>query len=216
MESYAKQVEKLVHAHVVEKLPILGSGDPLDRGALDAGLAELGRALDVLAERTRKAAALAGDRTLNHAVREVTRAMNVKIPVDPTVKSFQSHDFVNRQVQAIRKVGRDQVEEIRKAIVGYEEGTSMRDAITHKLWVSRNRSKLVARTEPMQFAEEQNRMWNRTAGSEAGVYCTRRDELVRHTHALLDGTVHPWTSPPRELGEPNCRCRMVAVEAFRK
>lgn len=212
MDTYAKRVAALVERHVVGALPVVGSGDPLDRAALELGLRTLEEKLAALATRIRPSARAAATRTSQHARREIGRLMKLDVPNDASAK-FAISAFEDIQVERLRKVGRDQVAKIREAIAKYEEGDSMRADITHTLWVSRNRGQLIARHDCHQLHQQTIREWALHAGSTHFVYCTRRDEQVRKTHAAHDGKVYRYSETPKEMGEVNCRCRQLPVEA---
>ena len=139
--------------------------------------------------------------------------MRLQVP-NNVLAEFELEAFVTRQVRRLEIVGTAQTQAIREAIATYREGDSMRQDILHTLWVSRNRGQLIARTEPYKLAQSTVRFWALTVGSEGGYYCTRRDELVRPTHAAHDGKYYRWSETPSTLGEPGCRCRMIPAEAF--
>lgn len=213
MGTYAARVEKLVERHVLSTLPELGSGEGLDLAALEAGLEALQARLDALAETVRRSAGATARRTAQHARSEVSRTMRVQVPYDAR-SNVLTDGFESLQVARLRKVGRDQVAKIREYVAKYEEGTSLRDRILHSLWVARNNSRTVAQTEVLRLHRDNVRYWCQVAGSEQAVYCTRHDELVRPTHAAHDGEVVSWSNPPSTLGEPNCRCQLMPLEAL--
>lgn len=211
MRTYAARVEALVERHVLSTLPVVGSGDELDLEALEGGLQELERRLDALPERSMRTALATGKRISAHGRAEVARMLDVEVPNDLRAQAV-TEGFAQQQMERLRKIGRDQVAKIRQYIAEYQEGDSLRGRITHALWVSRNRSQLVARHESLQLHKKNIAFWSTSAGSEWGVYCTRKDELVRPTHAAHEGKVYRWPGPAT-LEEVNCRCRMVPLEA---
>lgn len=212
MRVYAKTVAQRVQRRVVNALPILGSGDPLDLAALYRGLELLRADLYVLAERLSGPATTAGSRVVEHGRKEASRMLNTTLPEDPATRAMV-RSFAEATVARMRAAADAQVEQIRKAIDEYEEGTSMREAIERATWVSRNRSSFVARDTSYMFHRTTVAYWCRRGGSEWGIYVTARDERVRPTHRAHDGKKFRWDAPPSTLSEPNCRCRMVPVEA---
>jgi hypothetical protein len=208
MANYATRTETLVLRHVVGALPIAGSGDPLDVAALERGLFALEVELGVLAEKLRPNARAAGKRVSTHARRESERLLDLKIPKDIT-DDLMIGEFEDRNVRLLRKLGRRQVAEIRKAIAAHEEGDSMRADILHKLWVARNNGQLIARDQPRRFSREAVMRWSSAAGSEGGIYHTAKDERVRRTHQPHDGKYYRYGEFPSTLQEPGCRCKII-------
>ncbi len=211
MGTYSTRVARAVERRVLSRLPIVGSGDPLDRAALESGLAELQLDLAALADGLRGPATTAGRRVLEHGRKEAQRMLNTALPPDAATRIFV-HDYAENAVLRMKYAGQAQVDQIRKAIEDYVEGDSMRADIEHSLWVSRNRSAFVARDNSYKFHRLAVAEWCARGGSEYGFYVTRRDERVRPGHHANDGKKFRWDSPPATLQEPNCRCRMVPVE----
>jgi uncharacterized protein with gpF-like domain len=212
MSTHAERTRALVERHVLTRLPVLGSGDPLDLTALDDGIQQLHAELEHLASRVRRSARAAATRVSAHGRAEVGRVMRMQVPLDARA-AFTIEAFENQQVDRLRRVARAQVEQIRKAIRTYAEGQSMRERILHSLWVTRNRGQVLARSECYQLHNQIVQEWAVSVGSEGGFYCTRQDELVRAHHAEHDGKYYRWGETPSTLGEPNCRCRMLPAEA---
>lgn len=223
MDTYAARVSTLVEKLVIGKLPIVGSGDPLDRAALDRGLAELQTALDQLAQKARAPAGTAAKRVLEQSRREAARVLKLDVPPSPEREKLAIHDFQKQVVGRLHAAGQAQVARIRKAIAEYEEGASMRKDILDQLWVSRNRGRFIARDECYGLATDTLKMWAQRMGSEEYQWVTCKDDRVRPGHAALDGTTQRWSSPPNTgHGEgnnhpgqaPNCRCRALPVEVL--
>jgi hypothetical protein len=213
MATHTARVEGLINKHVIERLPILGSGDELDVQALQRGLIHLHADMTRLAQSVRRSAGAAFDRATAHAGKEAARILNVNIPYTKDDQERAREAFIERQVRLLQRMADAQVKAIEKAILTYPEGTSLRKRIEKQLYVTRNRGKLIARNEVWKLAESEMRRWAELAGSPGGIYHTRRDELVRPTHRAHDGEYYAWGQEPSTLGEPNCRCRMVPVSA---
>ena len=221
MSTYTTRAEALVERLVLSKLPVVGSGDELDRGALEAGLADLGEQLDVLAERTRRSTQAAANRAAQHARGETQRILNMAIPKrDPRV-TLVAHDFAEAGVARMKRAGVAQVAQIRKNIAAYVEGESMRAEILRALWVTRNRAQAVARGVVYGVQTQLIASYAQAVGGTSYIWCTRRDERVRHGHSALDGRTFRWDAPPNTgngegnnhpSGAVSCRCRALPLE----
>lgn len=213
MATHAERTRKLVERHVLSQLPVLGSGDPLDVAALERGLQELQGALYRLSDRVRRSARAAGERASLHARREVGRIMQVQVPLKDAKAAFAVAEFEQRQVEALKRVARAQVEHIRKAIHTYKEGESMRERILHQIWVTRNRGVLLAHDELHQIHQETVREWSLAVGSEGFIYVDREDNRVRAHHHVHHGKWYRWAEAPGTLQEYGCRCQQLPFEA---
>jgi hypothetical protein len=211
MGTFTNRTEALLLKHVVGALPVVGSGDPLDIVALQQGLEDFRNAAVQMAHSVRRSAGAAFDRATEHSRKQAERILNLRIPKADAALAKDA--FVERQVRLLQRAAEDQAAAVAKAIRQYKEGTSMRQAMVHQLWVTRERGKQIARNEITNLAKEELRRWSVTTGSAGGIYVTRRDELVRPTHAAHDGRFYAWTELPSTLGEINCRCVMIPVES---
>lgn len=203
----AHETEKLV----LSQLPIVGSGDPLDRQALEAGLIALEAKIDGMAEVVRPKMIKAAHR----AEQEAWKAAESLLKVDLPVRSSQSRVlFAERAVTRLKHAGRAQVNLIRRAILDYKEGSSMRRAILDTLWLSKARSRMVARDELWGSYRQAFAEAALLSGSTEGIYVTARDERVRAGHRALEGKMFSWANPPLTFQEPNCRCSLVPAEVL--
>lgn len=212
MRTYANKVERQVERRVLARLPVLGSGDELNVPALEAGLAELQNDLNALANQLREPALRSAKRVSEHGRKEVSRMLQVVVPPNPH-SALVDAEHAQNTVLRMLAAGDAQIAQIRKSIAGYVEGASMRETIKQGLWVSRNRSAFIARDESYKLHRKTVADWAQRTGSTHGIYVTARDERVRETHKANDGKVFRWDEPPTTLSEPNCRCRMLPVEA---
>ena len=221
MRTYAGRVEALMGRLVLSRLPVLGSGDPLDRAAIEGGLLEMEGALDQLAERSRRSAAAAAKRAGSHARREAQRILGMSIPAEDPKAALVAHDFAARGVERMRRVGRAQVAQARKALANYQEGSSLKAELERSLWVSRVRGQLVARDLVFGLQTRMLREYSQAVGGSRFVWHTRHDEFVRPGHQVLDGKEFDWSAPPNTGGgegnnlpgeAPNCRCAAVPVQ----
>lgn len=211
MGTLTNRTERLILKHVVGALPVVGSGDPLDVVALQQGLEAFRNAAIEAAHSIRRSAGAAFDRATEHSRKQAERILNVSIPKEG--RAFEREAFIERQVRLLQRAAEDQAAALAKAIREYKEGESMRQNMLHQLWVTRERSKLVARNEITHLAKQELRTWAEATNSAGGIYVTRRDERVRPTHAAHDGKFYRWTELPSTLAEVNCRCVMLPVES---
>ncbi len=220
MDTYAARVKVLVDRHILSALPVAGSGESLpDMGP---GLLELQTKLDALAARVERSAMAAGKRVSVHGRREAGRMMRVVIPND--IRSDVSIvAFAQNNIQALRKIGRAQVDFVRASIAEYKDGNSLRADIEGTLWVARNRAKLLARDQVQKFHAQTIQEWSLAAGSRRFIWCTVKDERTRPGHSELDGKTFEWANPPSTGGREGnnlpgqaifCRCASIPVEAL--
>lgn len=207
------RAHRLLEHHVVSALPEAGSGDLLDFAAVDRGMANLELDLIAAARAMERNGAAAFRRTTDHARVEAQRILDVKIPVDKQGEEFARRLFAERQVQLFQRAARDQVTQLRRALVEYEDGDSLRALLEHKMWVVRNRSRLIARNEVFKLSELEIERWSKLTGSLGFFYHTAADEKVRETHWAHEGKFYYWDEAPSQMQEVNCRCRKIPAEA---
>jgi SPP1 gp7 family putative phage head morphogenesis protein len=218
MDTYAARVASLVERLVLARLPVVGSGDGLDLVALDRGLEALDVALAELADRSRRSSTAAAKRAAQHARLEAQRILDVSIPKNEPRIPLIVHDFADLGVKRLRLAGQAQVARIRKAIAEHQEGDSLRADIQNALWVSRQRGQMIARDVVHGVQTDLIAGYSLAVGAETYVWCTRRDERVRHGHSVLDGKTFRWDTPPfdgtgnyKPGQAPGCRCRALPV-----
>lgn len=216
-DAYYARVLKLVDKHLLQRLPVLGSGDPLDRTGLQLGLAALQIDLLALAEKTRVPARVAGRRAAESAAKEVGRMMRVSLPKRDARVAALADAFAAENVALMRRIAAAQTARIQKAIDEYVEGESMRATILDATWVARNRANLIGRDQVHKMQDQQVSFWCVELGSEGYIYVDSRDERVRESHREHHGKFFRWDTPP-STGHPGtqiqCRCKAVPVEAF--
>lgn len=176
---------------------------------LEAGLFKLETELLSTSSNAERYAAAAFKRTTDHARVEAQRILGVRIPADLMAQAGAQDSFVGRQVMLLQRATHDQVSALRRVIL---EGGTPAD-LEHKIWVIRNRGRLIARNEVWHLAESEIGRWAQLTGSSGFYYLTARDERVRITHAAHNGEFFYWDQPPSEMSEVNCRCRKVPAEA---
>lgn len=221
MDTYAARVAALAEKHIFSALPVLGSGDLLDRAVMSAAINEFDSAVYSLADRVKGSAAVAGRRVSAHARSEVGRMLNLAVPNDIRAKAAIDQ-FAIRNVELLRNVGARQAQKMREALANYDDASSLRELLKGQLWVSRNQAKLLAYDQPFKFHAETVREWSEAVGSETYIWTTKRDARCRPGHQRLDGSVRNYKNPPdtgRQEGRNNpgqairCRCVAVPVEA---
>lgn len=201
---FAKLADKLLVQHV---LPSIGNGQ-----ALEAAIAVFGRELDAAASQVRDSALPAGKKAVKHAKKEYERIARTILPKETPAHAEQFASIVEL---AYQKIANDQAAMLIKW--ARKPGVTAQD-LRYALWVTRNRTQTVARTETNRWFEFAFRAWNEAAGEEYFIWVTRRDELVRHKHRLLDGKTFAWATGAGPDGilpgqEINCRCKAIPASA---
>jgi len=85
--------------------------------------------------------------------------------------------------------------------------------------VSDSRAELIARDQVLKLNGQIDRQRQQQAGITEYIWRTSRDERVRETHAILDGTRQSWATPPEVApgryehpgGDYQCRCSAEAI-----
>lgn len=163
-----------------------------------------GRLYDILRVADRNAIA-AFNRTTKHARAEVKRILKVQPYLDQDGISTARDSFLAKQIGHLRKAVRDQLQ-------------SFRDRPPQEEYLSRVfrfRMNLISHDEVFKLHEKEVARWAQLAGGATGIYHTHKDERVRPSHAALEGIRFYLDSPPHQLGEPNCRCKLVPELALK-
>jgi len=207
MDTYAERVAAKAERLVVKRL---------EGGDIFGGLAQFELELRDLASNMLRSSRAAARRASDHARSEAARVLNLQIPKpytqDPAVDKFV------RSVEArLLAAAQAQADLIRGVL---EEGKGA-EGVRQALWLSRQRSQLVARDSVYGLQAAALQQWSQNLGSEEFYWSTSKDERVRPGHAALDGRKFRWDDPPNTgRGEGanlpgqarNCRCKAVPVE----
>lgn len=213
---------------LLEQLPRLAETARVEVGVrADAGEGEAARAL--LAELRAKSRDIFGEsrlsslaqqvstRTSRHSQvqlkRQVRSALGVDIlSSDPTLGPLLGQ-FVQSNISLITDIPDVLLRSIERDVLsGFQAGKSSRDiesSIQHRLGVSRNRAKLIARDQVQTLNGQVTALRHKRMGVRRFTWRTSGDERVRQEHETRDGQVYEYDNPPDgELpGEPvNCRC----------
>ncbi len=210
MSDYSEAV-----ARAVERRVLKGTPGPL-------AFFELQQDIDRLAARFSPAGRRAARAVASSGRAEVERMLDVSFRRTPGrvegERAFVAA-FGQRQEQLLNRIGVVQVAKLQELVAA---GAST-DELRHAVWVSRNRAQMVAHNEAHALSTDVVAYWAQEAGSSRFYWVTSRDERVRHGHAVLDGKLFRWDSPPdtgRREGHnlpghpPHCRCRALPEEAL--
>ncbi len=100
---------------------------------------------------------------------------------------------------------------VQQGILAGESTSVIRKEINKIVDVAKHRADTIARTESHRAMTEAIKQSYRDSAVVKEVkYITAGDEVVRPTHASLDGRIFPLNNTPPELQDPNCRCTIVA------
>lgn len=130
----------------------------------------------------------------------------------------------NEQVKLITGIPREAAERVQRlaseAAVKGSSRKALIKAIMETADITEGKAKLIARTETSRAFANLQMVRSQRAGITHYVWRTSNDSVVRHTHRLLNGTVHAWNDPPvceedGTRGHPgqsyNCRCTAIPV-----
>lgn len=100
---------------------------------------------------------------------------------------------------------------IRREISGGGNVQSIKQAIEHRLEVTKARAKLIAEDQVFKLHSDLTMYRAQSVGSDQYIWRTMRDERVRQSHREREGKIFSWSKPPaggRHPGqEIRCRCR---------
>lgn len=121
--------------------------------------------------------------------------------------------FATRNASLITKLSDDTIKNIEQIVFSsVRQGVSFRtvsEELQKKLKLSKNRADLIARDQINKLNGQLSMVRQTEMGVTRYRWRTALDERVRQTHAIREGRVYNWTSPPTDghPGEPiNCRC----------
>lgn len=195
METYHERVARLVEREVIK-----GGRAPH----------ELAEELDRLARAMSPSMRAAGRRVSVFGKSEARRLLRRRIPKDLS-DTFMIDEFVKRNIEFVRGVGRRQLEALAAVPLDSVERERL---LRHALWVSRVQSANVARDQVRRFSRETTNRWVIASGGREGVYTSHRDERTRTHHRALDGKIVRYDALPETLSEVNCRCSVIPLEAL--
>lgn len=149
--------------------------------------------------------------------RSMGRELRKEIHTAPTGQVFQL--LLEEQVALITSLPRKAAQRVHEltteAITTGARAAEVEQAIMQSGQVSASRAKLIARTEVARTASILVQTRAEYVGSEAYVWRTTGDSMVRELHRKMEGKVVYWNDPPQmepSLGSyhagqgPNCRC----------
>ena len=170
---------------------------------------------------------------------EQARAKKVKEVVDKNIdKSWaygwlKSEDFLDLNIIASEKVnqikkilkqsnysfinsaGKDVTKKtlfaVQESVLAGEGIPQIRKKVLTIVDSAKHSADTIARTESHRAMTESIKQSYRDSGEVKEVeYVTAGDESVRPSHAALDSRIFSLNNTPSELGDPNCRCTIVA------
>lgn len=140
-------------------------------------------------------------RTAQHAKKEVSRILGVRLPAEG-IQDLRD-TFAARQVLLVERAVRDQLALLRAAA----ENPRLLQTRAAELKTLRNRIRQIASNEIHKLHEAEVEHWATLSGSPGFWYLTARDEKVRPTHAQHHAKYFLWVDRPSQMGEPECRCK---------
>lgn len=138
----------------------------------------------------------------------------IKREIRETDTGVFMREMVKEQVELIKSIPKEAAERVhRLCIEGLENGTRSTEMINEIMrtgQVTRNRAKLIARTETARTASKFTQIRATQLGSEGYIWRTSKDSDVRSDHKRLEGQYFKWDSPPQHNDghsyHPGCFC----------
>jgi SPP1 gp7 family putative phage head morphogenesis protein len=180
-------------------------GRVFDRRAIETFMRRIGRAVD---------------RRVDRYLRKV-----VKLPATTFDPTGAVDGFVARNVDLITNLGADNAAKIRE-LVQNANATGQRHEelaplIEHAIDVGKSRALLIARDQTTKLNGELQAAHQQAAGVRRFRWSTSKDDAVRPSHKVLEGSTFEWSSPPIVDGEPaipgqpiQCRCTAIPELSF--
>lgn len=108
---------------------------------------------------------------------------------------------VTRNLSLIKQIGTDHLDGLtdimKDSLLQGDSIKTVKDKIRHSTGVHHNKAKFWARDQASKFFGEVNKTRQTTAGIPGYIWRTASDGGVRDSHYMLEGTYHPWNSPPK-------------------
>lgn len=223
--------QALIEAEVFPELPELQrqaeAGDPLWPAALAALFAAVAAKWEERAEEFAPAARRAAGEVSAFNRVELTRQLKaitgVELAVDGPRTASLGSAFVEASKSGIKGLGDKQIAELRgivaRALQSGRRAEDVAKEIKERFAINSRRATFIARNELETLYGQLTRDRQTALGITHYIWRTSRDERVRPTHAVLNGTVQGWDSPPLVGGgrrahpgeDFNCRCTAEPV-----
>ncbi len=156
-------------------------------------------------------------RNINVAAREAKISVTVdleKLFSNAPGRAFIKQQFVNINVSLIKSIPAQLHNQVQNVITdnfaqGFDREKLTND-IAGRFDVSTSRAKLIANDQTNKAIGQLVQLRSMSLGGATYEWVTSEDDAVRPTHAVLDGTIQRWDTPPPITGHPgqdiNCRC----------
>ena len=191
---------------------------------------EVKRLCENLARRMVGAVRADNEKTWREAARKGTLSKEIREALRKELNSpmgLAIEDIVLENSKLISSVPREIAQQISlDALKRYQNGERYEDALSDMIskapHLSRNRAKLIARTETSKANEAMTEVRARSIGCTWYFWRSSHDERVRHSHSMMDGVLCSFDYPPNPEGFfdpkgaqfanyhagccPNCRC----------
>lgn len=148
---------------------------------------------------------------------EMGKALKAELEQAPTGRIYGA--LMQEQVDLITSLPREAAQRVHRltqqALIESTRAEDIAKEIMRTGEVTKNRAKLIARTEVARTASNLTEARALFAGSEGYIWRTSGDGDVRDTHKHMNGKYVRWDSPPKtdknlapyHAGQgPNCRC----------
>jgi SPP1 gp7 family putative phage head morphogenesis protein len=175
------------------------------------------RSIALLAEANALRVAEHSRRELDRQVRAV---VNIDVHADPTVLAEHIEAFVEDNVRLVKSLLTDELEDLKgivlrgaRAGLRYEE---IAEEIAEKFGATKRRAALIASDQVSSLNAELTRIRQQQVGIEQYTWSTVKDQRVRKSHRVMEGSSQRWDHPPTVDGVPahpgqpiNCRCQAI-------
>lgn len=151
-----------------------------------------------------------------------TQSLGVAVFADPDLTASRDA-FREENLELITSLAADKVQRVERVLV--ENAGARVEEIAARIrdttGATESRAALIARDQVLKASGQVTQARHQAAGVREYIWRTSRDERVRDRHRALDGTRHPYTSPPvvdprtgrraHPGGDYQCRCTAEPV-----
>ena len=127
-------------------------------------------------------------------------SVTVQMQIDPAMRAVITSQLTENLDLSIKQFASEKIPELRRMVEKNAAAGGRADRlgriIEAQYGVSKRKAAFWARQETSLLTSKYHEEQSKRLGSKRYVWRTSRDEIVRHDHRRLEGTVQLWSNPP--------------------